>query len=52
MYMSSSISFRSHLRIRRLLSKYYTPAQLDQQQKHTTPIFGFFCLIQRVRVME
>ena len=31
--ISSSIGFRSYLRIRRLLGKYYTPAQLDQQQK-------------------
>ena len=35
--MSSSIGFRS-----RLLSKYNTPAELDQQQKHLTPFFNSF----------
>ena len=40
--MSSSIGFRSYLRIRRLLSKYYTSAQLDRQQKHSTPFVDSF----------
>ena len=35
--MSSCIGFRSYLHIRRLLSKYYTPAQLDHQQEYLTP---------------
>ena len=37
-----SIGFRSYLRLRRLLSKYCTPAQLDPQLKHSTPFFDSF----------
>ena len=40
--MFSSIDFRSSLRILRLLSKCYTPEQLDQQQKYSTPFLDSF----------
>ena len=40
--MSPSVGFYSYLRIRRLLCKYYTPAQLDLQQKHATPFVDYF----------
>ena len=49
--ISSSIDLRSYLRIRRLLDKYYTPAHLDQQRKHSTPFVDSF-FIQRVRVVS
>ena len=39
--MSSRISYRSSLRKRRVFSKYYTLAQLDQQQKHWTAFVDF-----------
>ena len=40
--MYSSIDFRSSLRILRLLSKYYTHTQLDQQQKYSTRFLDSF----------
>ena len=46
--MFFSIGF---LHIRRSLSKYHTPAQLEQQQKHLTPFVDSFTL-QRVRVVR
>ena len=37
-----SSGFCSYLRIQILLGKYYTPAHLDQQKKHLTPIVDSF----------
>ena len=39
LHISSSIGFCCYLRIRRLLSKYYKSAQLDQQQKKNSTHF-------------
>ena len=37
-----AIGFRSYLRIRRLLIKYYMSPQLHQLQKHVTPFIDSF----------
>ena len=39
--LASASVIPTHTHIRRLLSKFQTPAQLDQQQKHPVPFVDF-----------